>query len=150
MDLVVRGVVIYVFLLIVFRIAGKRTLAQSTPFDLVLLLIISEVTQQAFLGRDYSVTGAFILIGTLIGTELLFSLLKEKFKFFGILTDGIPIIIVEHGVPLKKRMKKCKVDEDDIVEAARSNFGLERIDQIKYAILEKNGSISIIPFKNEK
>lgn len=63
------------------------------------------------------------------------------------IVEGTPIIIVDHGKPLKDRMSKSNVDEEDIMQAARSNLGLEKIDQVKYAVLEKDGSISIIPFE---
>ncbi len=125
---------------------GKRSLSEATTFDLVLLLIISEVTQQALVGHDYSLTGALILIVTLTTTDLVFSLLKENFPFFGKVTEGLPLIIVDEGKPLTKRMKKSKVSEDDILEAARMYFGLEKMKDIKYAILEKSGDITIVPF----
>src|SRR5687768_16624243 len=150
MNPVIRGISIYIVLLIVFRIMGKRSLSESTTFDLVLLLIISEVTQQALVGHDYSLTGAFILIVTLITTDLVFTLLKDNFNLFGKIAEGTPLIIVEHGKPLLKRMKKCNVDKEDIMEAARLHFGLEKMEGIKYAILEKDGNISIIPEKNIK
>lgn len=146
MNPVFRGLAIYLFILILFRIMGKRSLSEATTFDLVLLLIISEVTQQALVGQDYSLTGAFILITTLISLDLIFSLLKEHFKFFGRVTEGLPLIIVNEGKPLSKRMKKSKVDEEDVLEAARLHFGLEKMSDIKYAILEKGGDITIVPY----
>lgn len=146
MNPVLRGIAIYVFILLLFRIMGKRSLSEATTFDLVLLLIISEVTQQALVGHDYSLTGAFILIVTLTTTDLIFSLLKENFPFFGKVTEGLPLIIVNEGKPLTKRMRKSKVSEDDILEAARMYFGLEKMKDIKYAILEKSGDITIVPF----
>jgi len=150
MNPLFHGVAIYLFILFLFRIMGKRSLAESTTFDLVLLLIISEVTQQALVGRDYSLTGAFILIVTLISTDLIFSILNENFPFFGKVMEGLPLIIVKEGKPLSKRMKKSKVAEDDILEAARMTFGLEKMEDIKYAILEKSGNITIVPFKNSE
>ncbi len=149
MNPVFRGVIIYIFLLIVFRIIGKRSLSQTTTFDFILLLIISEVTQQALVGEDYSVTGAFILIATLIGVDLILSNLKNKFKLFDKVAEGMPMIVVENGQPLQKRIEKCRIEEEDILESARNKFGIERMEQIKYAVLEKNGDISIIPFIDE-
>jgi uncharacterized membrane protein YcaP (DUF421 family) len=145
MNPVLRGLAIYLFLLLVFRIMGKRSLAESTTFDFILLLIISEVTQQALVGEDYSLTGAFILIVTLISIDLVFSFLKDRFPMFGKITESVPLIIVDQGKPLKKRMEKCKISNEDVLEAARESFGLEKMDQIKYAIVEKDGTISIIP-----
>ena len=147
MNPVVRGLAIYLFILLWFRIVGKRSLAESTTFDFVLLLIISEVTQQALVGQDYSLTGSFILIVTLITTDLLFSLLKENFPSFGKVTEGLPLLIVNEGKPLLKRMRKSKVSEEDVLEAARVLHGLQKMQEIKYAILEKSGDISIIPFR---
>jgi uncharacterized membrane protein YcaP (DUF421 family) len=145
MNPVLRGLAIYLFLLLVFRIMGKRSLAESTTFDFILLLIISEVTQQALVGEDYSLTGAFILIVTLISIDLVFSFFKDRFPMFGKITESVPLIIVDQGKPLKKRMEKCKISKEDVLEAARESFGLEKMDQIKYAIVEKDGTISIIP-----
>lgn len=146
MNVVVRGLIIYLFLLLVFRMIGKRTLNETTTFDLVLLLIISEVTQNALVGEDFSLTASAVLICTLMSTDLLFSLLKGKWKVFGHVTEGLPLVIVENGKPLKKRMDKAKVDEEDVLHAARFNQGLQRMDEIKYAVLEKDGGISIVPF----
>lgn len=139
----------YLFILLLLRIMGKRSLSEATTFDFVLLLIVSEVTEQALVGRDYSLTGAFISITTLMGTDLVFSLLKENFEGFAHVTEGLPLVIVNEGKLLEKRMKKSKVSEDDILEAARSSFGLEKMSEIKYAILEKGGDITIIPFRKD-
>lgn len=146
MNPVLRGIAVYLFLLLIFRIMGKRSLSETTTFDLLVLLIISEVTQQAMVNTDNSLTAAFILITTLLGMDLLFTLMKQPFKKFEKIMEGAPLIIVDHGKPLKERMKKTKVDEMDVLQAARSNLGLERMEQVKYAVLEKDGSISIIPF----
>lgn len=145
MNPVVRGLAVYLFLFVIFRIVGKRTLSETTTFDFVLLLIISETTTDALIGEDYSLMACFIMVSTLVGTEFLFSLLKEKSRWFEITSDGAPLVIVDKGKPLKKRMDKSRVDEGDVLEAARSLHGLERMDQIKYAVLEKDGKISIIP-----
>ena len=147
MNPVVRGLAVYLFVFIIFRILGKRSLAEVTTFDFVLLLIISETTTDALIGEDYSLMACFIMVSTLVGIDLLFSILKSKSKMFDRLGDGAPLIIVDKGKLLKKRMEKSRVDEDDILEAARSVHGLETLDQIKYAVLERDGSISIIPAK---
>jgi len=150
MNPVLRGILIYCFLLLILRIMGKRSLADTTTFDLVVLLIISEVTQQAMVNSDNSLTAAAILITTLLGMDLLLTLLKSAFKMFEKVVEGLPLIIVDHGKPLKERMDKTKVDESDVMQAARTSMGLERMEQVKYAVLEKDGSISIIPFENER
>ena len=147
MNPIIRGLAVYLFVFLIFRILGKRSLAEVTTFDFVLLLIISETTTDAMIGEDYSLTACFFMVCTLIGTDLLLSLLKGRFKLFEKVTDGVPLIIVDNGKPLKVRMEKSRVQEEDVLEAARLIHGLERMEQIKYAVLEKDGSISIIPQK---
>jgi uncharacterized membrane protein YcaP (DUF421 family) len=145
MDAVVRALAVYLFLMIVFRIAGRRTLTELTSFDLILLLILSEATQNAMIGNDYSITNACLVILTLVGTDIVFSHLKHRSTLLEQWLDGVPMIIVENGRPLKELMDKARIDEDDIMSSARASHGLERMDQIKYAVLENNGGISIIP-----
>lgn len=145
MESVLRGLVVYLFLLIIFRISGKQTLSQTTSFDLVLLLIISETTQQAMVDSDHSVTNAFLLIITLVGTTILLSALKQFFPRLEVILDGQPVIVVNKGKLVQEMMQKSRVDESDIMSAARKMHGLERMEQIKYAILERDGAISIIP-----
>jgi uncharacterized membrane protein YcaP (DUF421 family) len=144
MESVIRGVAVYIFLLVIFRFAGKRTLSQTTTFDLVLLLIISETTQQAMVDGDHSVTNGFLLIITLVGMTILLSVLKERFPKLDLLLEGAPLVLVDKGRVLKERLEKSRVDEVEILTAARQTQGLKRMDQIEYAILERNGDISII------
>lgn len=150
MESVLRGLVVYFFLLIIFRISGKRTLSQATSFDLILLLIISETTQQAMVDNDHSITNGFLLIVTLVGTSIMLAALKQFFPRLELWLDGQAVIVVDNGKLLKTVMNKTRVDEEDILSAARSLHGLERMDQIKYAILERDGNISIIPTPEAK
>ena len=145
MESVIRPALVYLFLLLLLRLTGKRTLAQITSFDFVLLLIISEATQQALIGEDNSMINSAIVVATLIGLNIVMSLLKQRSKWFDRLLDDIPLVIVADGQPLKDRMDKARVDEDDVLDAARENHGLERMDQVRHAILERDGQISIIP-----
>jgi uncharacterized membrane protein YcaP (DUF421 family) len=148
MESIVRAAVVYLFLLLLFRLAGKRTLAEVTIFDFVLLLIISEGTQQALIGDDNSMLNAFLIVTTLVALNVLFSEIKQRFKVSDRVLDGLPLLIVEDGKPLHERMQKERVDVDDVLDAAREIHGLEKLEQIKYAVLERNGKISIIPSKS--
>ncbi len=149
MDAVLRAGAIYLVLLLIFRITGKRSLAQITTFDFVLLLVIGEATQQALLGNDFSITNAVIVIVTLLGLDLGLSLVQSRFPWLGPWLDDVPLVLVEHGQVLQKRMDKSRISEADILHAARSTQGLERLDQIRYAVLERTGEISIIPKQQE-
>jgi len=146
LDPILRAAAIYLFLLFVFRLSGKRTLAQITTFDLVLLLIIGEATQQALLSDDFSVTNAWTVILALVALDFLFALVKRYSPLLDTLLEGSPVILVDHGQPIQSHLKGSRVDEDEILETARQSQGLERMDQIKYAVLERSGHISIIPW----
>ena len=145
MDTVFRALAIYLGLMLVIRASGKRSVAQITTFDFVLLLILGESTQQALIGDDFSITTGLLLIASLVGIDMTLSFLKERSTRISQLVDGVPLIIVEDGRPLRERMDRSRVDESDVLAAARERQGLERLDQIKYAVLERSGGISIIP-----
>jgi uncharacterized membrane protein YcaP (DUF421 family) len=145
MDSVIRGFAVYAFLLLIFRIAGKRTLNQITTFDVILLLIISESIQQAMIDSDNSMTNAFLLVVTLIGVDIALSVVKQRSKRIARLLDGTPILIIEDGKLHRDRMRKERIDEADILSSARELQGVERLDQIKYAVVEESGHITVIP-----
>lgn len=148
MDSVFRAAAVYLILLVILRIAGKRTLAQITVFDFILVLIISEATQQALLGDDFSITGATVVIATLVLLDIVLSELKQRSQRADEVIDDIPVVIVDNGKLLLDRMNRARIDEQDILVAARELHGLERLDQIKYAVLERSGGISIVPNKD--
>ena len=145
MESVLRAAIVYVVLMLLFRIAGKRSLAEVTSFDLVLLLIISEATQQAMIDNDNSMTNALLLVSTLIGMNILLSVVTKRWKPLDRWIEDVPLVILRHGEPIQERMRKERIDENDILEAARASEGLERLDQIKFAILERTGHITIVP-----
>jgi uncharacterized membrane protein YcaP (DUF421 family) len=86
-----------------------------------------------------------LLIASLIGIDVLLSVMKERFSTLARWTDGVPLVIVEDGRPLRDRMERSRIDEGDVLAAARERQGLERMEQIKYAVLERSGGISIVP-----
>lgn len=145
MDIVARSLIVYAVVLVIFRVSGKRSLSQITTFDFVLLLVIGESVQQGLTGDDFSLTKAIMLIITLMGVDIGISLLKQRSPTISKLVDGVPLVIVENGKPIREYMDKARVDVDDVLTAARETHGLERMEQIKYAVLERSGGISIIP-----
>jgi uncharacterized membrane protein YcaP (DUF421 family) len=146
MEGVIRALAIYLFLMVIFRISGKRSIANITTFDFVLLLIIAEATQQALLGQeDFSLMKAFVLTATLVGIDIGLSLLKQRFESLQKVFEGLPVLVVRDGEPLKERMNNERLSESEVLAHARTLQGLERMEQIKYAVLETNGQISIIP-----
>ncbi|EJL99344.1 putative membrane protein [Pseudomonas sp. GM102] len=144
MDSVLRAVVMYLALMVLFKIAGRRSLAELTTFDFVLLMIIGEATQQALVGNDFSLTNSMLVIVTLIAIDVGLSLLKQRSQWVQRLIDGGPTTIVENGKILHERLRHARLVEADVMEAARSSQGIETLEQIKFAIIERNGKISVI------
>jgi len=145
LELVARAAIIYFGLILLMRLAGNRQFAQMTAFDLVLLLLIAEVTDQALIGEDRSVTGVLVVITTLIALDILMSLAKRRWRPLGKLLEGVPMLLVDHGKLVSATSFRERVSPDEILEAARRDHGIESMDGIEYAILERNGNITIVP-----
>lgn len=145
MRTIVTAAAVYAALVLLFRIAGKRTLRDVTVFDLVLLLVISEATQQALTRDDSSLTQALVVITTLVAIDIALSFVKQRWPALDRWLEGLPVILVEDGKPLRAPMQRARVDEGDILQAARQESGLASLDEIRWAILERDGHISIVP-----
>ena len=145
MDAILQASGIYLLLMLIFRVAGRRTLSEMTSFDFVLLLVVGEATQQALLGDDFSLTTAALVITTLVGIDVLLSVVKLRWPRVEEWLDGRPTLLLADGRPLADVMRRARIDESDVLVAARTLHGLESLDQIKYAVLERSGQISIIP-----
>lgn len=145
MEIILRTAAIYAFLLILFRVTGKRALSELTTFDFILLLILSEATQNALVDDDKSVVMAMTVILTFVMMDFGLSSLKKRFNAVEKITEGVPVVLVERGRVLEEVLKKTHVTVSDILATARLAHGLERMEQIKYAVLETSGGISIIP-----
>jgi uncharacterized membrane protein YcaP (DUF421 family) len=145
MDSILRGAATYLFVWLIFRLAGKRSLAQITTFDAVLLLIISETTQAALVDSDNSMTNSFLLILTLVGLDIFLSYLKNWIPALGRVMDGVPLVLLDEQGLHKKEMQRERLDEQDILHAGRELQGLANLDQVQYAVLEQSGGITVIP-----
>ena len=132
METVLRGASVYVILLVIFRLSGRRTMSQATPFDLVLLLVVAETTQQALLADDKSVTNALVLVTVLFSFDVLLSYAKRASPFVDRLLDGVPTVLVTDGRPDAVAMRRSRVTLSDVLAAARSSQGLERLDQYPF------------------
>lgn len=145
MDAVLRALVVWAVLMLLFRVTGKRTLSQATTFDFILLLVVGEATQQALLGEDFSIMMAAIVITTLIALDRLADYLGYRFPRLDKLLESVAVILIDDGKVLKDRMAKAHINEEEILTFARQAHGLESMDQIKYAVLEKSGGVTIVP-----
>lgn len=144
-QVVIHAVVIYCFLVVVFRIAGRRTLAQTTTFDLVLILIIGDATQQALLGEDTTLASGALAILTLVSLDVALAQLKRLFPALDRLLEGDPVVLMANGQFRTRPMDLHAIDEQDLLAAARENLGLTDLTQVREAVLEKDGKISIVP-----
>jgi uncharacterized membrane protein YcaP (DUF421 family) len=145
---ILRAALLYLFLLLVFRLAGTRILGRITTFDFVLLLVISETTGQALVADGHLGT-ALLAILTLVGLDIALALAKQRWAVIDRWLEGTPLVLVENGRPIRERMQRQQIDESEILCSAREHHGLERLDQIRFAILERSGAISIIPERGD-
>lgn len=148
MESVIRGAVIYLILLLVIRISGRRTLSEATVFDFVLLLIIAETTQQALLGDDFSITNAVVLFTTLIVIDIGMSYLKQWSPMANRLLQGVPTLIIRDGKLDRQALRRARLGEEDILVAARQKQGLANLHEVEHAVLETDSGISVIPRKS--
>lgn len=145
MESILRALAVYGFLLLIFRFVGRRTLAQMTNFELILLVIMGDAAQQGLLGYDYSVTNALLVLLTLFLADYALSVAKFRLPLLDRVLEGSPVILVEHGRPVENAMRQCRVSVEDILQSARTTQGLMRLEQVRYAVLERSGEISVIP-----
>ena len=144
MEPVLRAVGSYLLLLFIVRLSGKRGLAQVTIFDFILLLLISQAVGQALIGNDSSLTTAAIITITLVVVNRVNDWAAHRWADASHVLEDAPLMLIEDGHIHDDRMRKMKIRLDDILENGRLEDGVERLDQIKHAVLERSGSISII------
>ncbi|HRP06862.1 MAG TPA: DUF421 domain-containing protein [Gemmatimonadales bacterium] len=145
MHSVIRPMLLFVMLVVIFRLTGKRSIGEITVFDFLLLLVVSEAASSALLADDSSFTGSLLAVITLVGCDVALSLAKQRWPWFDRLLDDVPVVLYQHGKLSHERLRRERIGIDDILEAARQSHGLERLEQIERAVLERRGAISIIP-----
>lgn len=150
MNPVLRAVVVLGILWVVFRIGGRRTLAEITTFDFILLLIVGDAAQQALVGDDFSITTAALVIVTLVLVDLVVARLAIRSRRIGRFIESVPVIVIDNGKPLDNVLRKEGLDLEEVLAAAREKHGLQTLDDIKYAIVERHGGISIVPADSAK
>jgi uncharacterized membrane protein YcaP (DUF421 family) len=145
MNLVLRAAIVYVFLWAVIRMAGRRTLADSSPFDLVLLLIIGEAVNNALIPKDdHSLTSAIVVVLTLVSIEVGMSLWRARSTRGEKILDGVPLLLAAHGEVLATHLATSRVTLSDL-EAAIRQQGLRSLEEVDFIVLEASGRLSVIP-----
>lgn len=145
MEIVLRVTLVYFFLMLALRMMGKREFGELAPFELLTLLLIPEILTQALTGDDASLTGAIIGVCTLLSLVFLTSVLAYRSPAFGRLSEGEPVVLVRHGYLVPSAMHRERISPDEIL-AEMHKAGLERMEQVKWAVLETDGKISIVPW----
>jgi uncharacterized membrane protein YcaP (DUF421 family) len=143
MEVILRSAAGYVLLLGMVRLIGRRTASQLAPFDLVVLFIFGGITITAIIGEDHSMVAALTALATIGLLHVGVSWIKARSPWFGRLVDGTPVVIYEDGHWHEDRMRGLRVLESDVMAAARQR-GLMRLEQVRYAIAERDGKVSII------
>jgi uncharacterized membrane protein YcaP (DUF421 family) len=143
MDIVLRAIFLYVFVVFVMRVIGRRELSSMTPFDLVLLIILGDAIQQGLTQDDYSVTGAVLAIATIASLQVLTSYLSFRSRRARKVLEGEPIVVVDHGRIVERNLRRERMTEDEVAEEMRQQQ-IGSLDDVDWAIIESNGSISFI------
>lgn len=143
MNTVLHAVAGYFYLILTVRVLSRRPGAQMTPFEFVIIFLIGGVIILATVGDDRSETNSVCAVITIAAMHRLVSWLRTRFPRFGAVVDGTPLVVLKNGRWQTDIMKQMRVNDDDVMAAARTK-GVKTLDGIKYAVLERNGAISII------
>jgi uncharacterized membrane protein YcaP (DUF421 family) len=143
MDLVLRTIAVFFFVMLLMRVIGRRELASLEPFDLMLLIILGDALQQGLTQDDYSVTGAILVVGTFAVLQVSVSWLGYRFPKVRPVLEGEPLIVVQDGKPIEKNLKRERLTISELAQAARMQQ-IAHLADVKWAVLETNGQITFI------
>jgi uncharacterized membrane protein YcaP (DUF421 family) len=143
-ELIGRGLLIYFFLILLLRVTGKRQIGQMSPFDLVLLMVLSNAVQNSMVGGDNSVSAGLILAVTLVAANWIVGKVTSSSKTMEKLIEGSPQVLFHYGKVYERILAEDQITRQELV-AAVHKAGYDDLDAIRTAILENDGTISIIP-----
>lgn len=143
-EKILRSVVVYLFVLLAFRFTGKRQVGQLTPFDLVVLLIIANVVQNAVIGNDNSLGGGLLGAVVILALNYLVVEITYRWKRARRLLEATPTVLVHNGRILHENLRRERITLDDLYAALRRN-GVADVEKVRFAVLEENGGISVVP-----
>lgn len=143
-EFVLRAVAVYAVLLVLIRLSGKRTMGQFTPFDMLLIVLLGNAVQNSLLGKDTSLGGGLLLAATLIALNWCVAFVTSRSQHVEKLVEGVPVVLARDGQLFRSVLRRELVSEDDFNEALRQN-GQMTLTDVRIALLETNGSISVVP-----
>ena len=144
MDLVLRAIVGFIFVLFLTRVVGRRELSSLQPFDLIMLVMIGDLVQQGITQNDFSITGMVLVGGTVGILAVVVSFTSFRFPRLRPVIDGEPVIVMQDGEPIEGNLKRERITMDELAAAARQQ-GIGSLGEVRWAVLETSGSISFIP-----
>lgn len=144
MDLVIRATVVFFFIFLITRIAGRRELSTLQPFDVILLVVLGDLVQQGITQSDESVTGTLIVISTVTLLSVAVSWVSFRSPKARLITEGEPIVLIQDGQIIERNLRRERLTRGDVEEEARRQQTTSLSD-VRWAILERDGSISFIP-----
>jgi uncharacterized membrane protein YcaP (DUF421 family) len=145
-ELVVRSVVVYAFLIVLLRVTGKRQVGQLAPFDLVLLLVLSNAVQNSMNAGDNSLIGGLIAASTLIALNYVVAMLTYRSKRIEALVEGRPQLLIHNGRLIAAALNEARMTHHEL-NAALRQAGCSSVEEVHYAVLENNGSVSVVAKK---
>lgn len=143
-EIVVRSVIVYVVIVLLMRVMGRRQLGQMTPFDLVLILLIANAVQNAMVGTDSTIFGGLVAAASLLTADQVLSRAVDRIPRFRRILEGQPILLVNDGRLIERHVAAAGLSEELVVQAIREH-GFKNLGQVQMAVLEIDGTISIVP-----
>jgi uncharacterized membrane protein YcaP (DUF421 family) len=143
MDLVLRAVVAFFFVLLLTRVVGRRELSSLEPFDLILLVVIGDLVQQGVTQNDFSLTGMLLVGGTIAVLTVFVSYTSFKVPLLRPVLEGEPVIVVQDGEPIRRNLDRNRITQEELLAAARRQ-GHASLADVRWAVLETSGAISFI------
>jgi uncharacterized membrane protein YcaP (DUF421 family) len=143
-NIVLRTLTVYLVVLVGLRLAGKREIGQMTVFDLVVLLLLANAVQNAMVGPDSSLTGGILAAGMLLVLNALVARLGLRWPRLRRAVEGTPTLLVLHGEAISEHLRREGLDQETL-EAALREHGVDRLEDVEMAVLEIDGSISVVP-----
>jgi uncharacterized membrane protein YcaP (DUF421 family) len=144
MDIVLRALAAYVFVIFLMRVVGRRELSSMEPSDVILLVVIGDLVQNGVTQNDYSVTGIVLAAGTIGLLATITAFVTFRSKRIRNVVEGEPVILVQNGETIDRNLRNERLTLEEVMEQARLQQGIESLDQVKWAVLETNGSISFV------
>ena len=143
-EVAVRTAIVYCFLVLAIRLTGKRQVGQMSVLELVAILVISDAVQNSMVGENTTLWGGIVAVVTLLGLDLAIKAVAGRSRRLRNAVEGEPRLLVRDGRLLERALREEKTEPDDVRAAVRG-AGLTRVEEVRLAVLETDGRISVIP-----